>query len=452
MLARVLRYFATGPDRPPLSDDPAVIRRVYERRRWSVMLSVTLGYGLFYVCRVNFSVVKKPLIDAGILTAQQMGFIGSAMLVTYAVGKLINGFLTDRSNIRRFMSTALLASAAVNLVLGWRVPFIVFVGMWGINGWFQSVGSAPSAASLSQWFSARERGTRYGIWSCSHGIGEAFTFAVTAVLVATYGWRWGFWGPGLLGLAAGLVLTRTLADRPETYGLPAVHVYRGEPAPAGKPAEAVGSAQREVLRHPAIWVIGLSSAAMYVTRYGLDHWGVLYLQEAKGYSLQQAGSLLAISPIAQVVGMSVSGLVSDRVFRSRRHPQALIAAILQIAALWLLWKAPPGSRALTIVAIALIGLALGNLLVFLGGLMAIDLCSQRATGAAMGLVGLFSYLGAAIQDAVSGMLLEAGKQVVDGVTTHSFDAVIRFWLAASVLSMVLAASTWKAKRRGDAVS
>lgn len=221
-----------------------------------------------------------------------------------------------------------------------------------------------------------------------------------------------------------------------------MHAYRGEPAPPGKPTEHVGRLQLEVLKSPAIWVLGLASAAMYVARYGIDNWGVLFLQEEKGYSLEQAGAMLAVSPIAQIVGMSLSGLISDRVFGAKRHPQALVAAAVQIAALWMLWEVPPGSRVLTIGVVAVLGFSLGNLIVFLGGLMAVDLCAPRAAGAAMGLVGLFSYIGAAVQDSVSGILLERGKHVVDGVSSYSFGAVFGFWIGASMLSLLFTATTY----------
>src|SRR5664279_5335881 len=101
----LLSFFKTRPDRPVFSDDPAVIRRSYEARRWSVFLSVLFGYGLFYTSRMNFSVAKKAMLDEGVMSATQMGVVGSALLFVYSVGKFTNGFLADRCNIARFMST-----------------------------------------------------------------------------------------------------------------------------------------------------------------------------------------------------------------------------------------------------------------------------------------------------------------------------------------------------------
>ena len=72
--------------------------------------------------------------------------------------------------------------------------------------------------------------------------------------------------------------------------------------------------------------------------------------------------------------------------------------------------------------------------------MAIDLVSRRAAGAAMGLVGLFSYLVAGVQDTLSGYLLDVSKVVVNGTTTYSFRLVFAVWICALVLSLLLAAS------------
>jgi sugar phosphate permease len=74
------------------------------------------------------------------------------------------------------MSTALLCSALANLVFGSVDGFVLFAVLWGLNGWFQSIGSAPSVVSICQWFSNRERGTRYGIWAGAHNLGEGMTF------------------------------------------------------------------------------------------------------------------------------------------------------------------------------------------------------------------------------------------------------------------------------------
>lgn len=446
----ILTFFRTRADRPRCTADPAEIRRLYERRRWSVFLSVLFGYGLFYTSRMNFSVAKKAMLDEGVMSATQMGVIGSALLFVYSAGKFINGFLADRCNIARFMSTGLLLSGLANVALGFNPVFSAFLVLWGLNGWVQSVGSAPSVVAISHWFGKAERGTRYGVWSASHSIGEGLTFIGTSVLVAHFGWRWGFWGPGLVCFLASLVLYRTLADRPPTYGLPPISEYKNEPPePPARKEASVGQLQWEVIRHPGVWILALASGCLYVGRYGVGNWGPLYLQTVKGYSAAAAGSVMAAYPIANLFGSVSSGFVSDTLFGSRRNIPALIYGILEVVSLLALYWIPPGNPWLDSAVLAVFGFGMGGLLVYLGGLMAIDLVSRRAAGAAMGLVGLFSYLVAGVQDTLSGYLLDASKVVVNGTTTYSFERVFGVWIGALALSTLLAASLWFFGRRKE---
>lgn len=80
-------------------------------------LAATFGYGMYYVCRLSLNVMKKPIVDEGIFSETELGIIGSVLFFTYAIGKFTNGFLADRSNINRFMTTGLLVTALVNLCL-----------------------------------------------------------------------------------------------------------------------------------------------------------------------------------------------------------------------------------------------------------------------------------------------------------------------------------------------
>jgi OPA family sugar phosphate sensor protein UhpC-like MFS transporter len=523
IISRLFNYFRTGPDRPLLENQDE-ITRVYERKRTSVFLSLLFGYSFFYVTRLSFSVAKKSMIDADILNAEQMGKIGFAFFITYAFGKLTNGFLADRSNIRRFMSTGLLVSSLIVILFGFTKWFLLFVILWGINGWFQSMGSAPSGASISQWFSNRERGTRYGLWSMAHSIGEGVTFAVTAVVIAAVGWQWGFWSAGLISIVVALVMFKTLADRPRTYGLPLVADYKNDhPGEVDLEQDSVNKAQFGVIKNPYVWILGISCTAMYVARYGVNSWGVLYLQEAKSYSLVTAGFILFLAKIMETIGAVSSGVVSDFIFKSRRNVSALVYGLIQIIGLVILFFAPStylfsldesvtpyltegdvrpalmdifedkgivlkqGARIsvvgegdekewhidydkwyllwkgfrierndtslnvsskfhlLHLVGISLFGFGLGGLLVFLGGLIAIDICSKRASGAAMGLVGMFSYVGAAFQDWISGSLIEAGKMTVNGRTVHDFNHAYYFWLGAAIFAVLISCTLWKVK-------
>lgn len=446
MIKRFINFFKTGPDQPLLADE-GKIKRIYEHKRWSVLISLILGYGFFYTCRLSLSVAKKPMLDSGIIDVKQLGIIGAVLLYVYAFGKFANGFLADRANIRRFMSIALLLSAIVNLLFGMTSYFFLFVILWGLNGWFQSIGSAPSVVSICQWFSNNERGTRYGIWAGAHNIGEGLTFIGTSFLISILGWRMGFIGPGIFCMIVASILFFTLADRPQTYGLPHVADYRRDYS-AGKPStDSIGKLQLMVLKSPLVWVLGLSSALMYVCRYAIHSWGPLYLQEVKHYSLVEAGTLIGVNTMVGLAGAAFSGILSDRFFNSRRNIPTLLYGLLLTGSLLAIYFIPPGNRWMDLVALGCFEFAIGGLIVFLAGLIAVDVMPKRAAGAVKGIIGLFSYFGAATQDWISGYLIDSSKTIIDGKETYNFDNAFYFWIGAAILSMILACTVWNIKPR-----
>ncbi len=445
----LLGLFATGPDRPPIADG-ARIDELFRRHRLRVMLAITLGYGVAYTCRLALSVVKKPLIDAGIFSPTDLGLIGSALFYTYAIGKLVNGFLADHANMKVFFALAVLMSALLNIGMGFSTVVAVSALLWGLNGWFQSFGAPAGVVAMTNWFSNRERGRYYGIWSTAHSIGEGLTFVAVGGLVAAFGWRFGFWGPGALCVLVAALMYWLVQDRPRTLGLPTVADWRNDhwqQPTASKSQAGVFRTQLSILRIPPVWVLALASASIYVSRYAINSWGVLYLQETHGYSLVEAGSYLMLNTFAGIAGCLAFGFISDKWFGARRPPANLLFAIAEIAGLLLLFYGPntPGTLA---AAFILYGLGLNGLVTSLGGLFAVDISPKRVAGAAMGLIGIFSYIGAAIQENVSGHLIERGMTIAaDGVRHYDFGPVTLFWLGSSIVSMLLAATLWRVRLR-----
>ena len=336
----ILSYFRKSGPSAPFTGDDAARMKLYKKLRFQSFIAGTVGYSLYYVCRTSLNVVKKPILESGALDATQLGIIGSALLFAYAIGKFVNGFLSDHSNIKRFMAAGLCVSAVANLLVGAlgfanggglvgnMTLFIAFAVMWGINGWSQSMGAPPAIIALS--------------------------------------------------------------------------------------------------------------------RYAINGWGVLFLQEVKGYSLATATQVISVNALLGIVGTVFSGWLSDTLFHGRRNVLAFGFGVLNTVALCLFLYSGD-SMFVNLLSMVLFGMAIGVLICFLGGLMAIDIVPREATGAALGIVGMASYVGAGLQDIVSGWLINSGKTVTDGVTTYDFDTAIVFWIAASALSFILALCVTKKK-------
>ena len=421
----------------------------YRKLRNRTFWGATVAYSLYYVCRMTLSVVKQPLIDGDILTAGQLGLIGSALLFIYALGKFTNGFIADYCNIRRFMATGLFVSAAVNLAMGIfgilsgvtsALIFIAFFILWGINGWVQSMGAPPGIINLSRWFPLSKRGTYYSIFSASPYLGKFLTFILTGVVVGTLGWQAGFIFAAAAGVAGGVIVLFFVSDTPESKGLPSVQALSGE-EPRKVDSMPTRELQKIVLRHPGIWIIAISSAFVYITQYAISGWGVLFLQKARGFSLPAATQIIAFSEAFGVAGTVFAGWLSDTVFRGNRVKPVVLSGVLCLISL-ALFLFTRGGYVMNIIYVSFFSLFIGVLYCIEAGLMAVDIVPRKATGAALGIVGISSYVAAAIQDIVSGYLIQ-GTSSASGADIYDFTPAAVFWLAACLLSFLLPVLGWK---------
>ncbi len=463
-----INFFKTSAPKP-LRDLTEKEQKKYHRSlALQSFVAGTLGYSLYYVCRTSLNVMKKPIIDSGMLDAADLGIIGSALLFAYAIGKFVNGFLADHSNIKRFMAMGLLVSTLANLLMGIvgllgsdtfhiggaiipsSVVFVVFAIMWCLNGWAQSMGAAPAIIALSRWFPLSRRGTFYGFFSASHNIGEWLSFIFVGAIVAVAGWEWGFFGAALAGAIGVVIILFLMHDTPESKGLPSIEVLTGEKVEVKKSDDSAGSAQKLALKTPAVWILALASAFMYISRYSLNSWGILFLQEEKGFELADATFIISINALLGIAGTVLAGWMSDVLFKGDRKMPAFVSGIL-LSVSYILFIYGGNAYWVNIASMVLFGIAIGVLIAFLGGLMAIDIVPRKATGAALGIVGCASYIAAGIQDVVSGWLINSNTTEVlnaagETVKEYDFSSAAIFWIGASIVSFMLPVLNWRKKK------
>lgn len=473
-MSKIVDYFRMSP---PASYRvaPEKEKKYYHKLRFQAFMAATFGYSLYYVCRTSINVVKGPILETGMLNASQLGTIGLCLFWAYAIGKFINGFLADHSNIKRFMAAGLIVSAVANLLLGFTkmMPvnagfvnatiFVVFAIIWGINGWAQSMGAPPAIISLSRWYPIRIRGTFYGFFSASHNFGEFLSFLFVGLLVAGFGWQWGFFGAAIAGALGVVLVVFCMHDTPESKGLPPIEVLSGEMTQEELDAKNLAAQQsadeleaskketsriqRAVLRNPGVWILALASAFMYMSRYAINSWGILFLEKIKGFSTVEASTIISLNAICGVVGTVLSGWMSDSLFHGDRRYPAFVAGVLEAIALYL-FLFGGNSWFVNVTAMILFGIAIGVLICFLGGLMAVDIVPRKATGAALGVVGMASYAAAGIQDLISGVLIDnmAVKNAAGEIVQYNFLYVSWFWIGAAIISFLLPVLNWKRKQ------
>lgn len=407
----VLNFLKQAPEREQTIREPEVLNKEYRYWRTRILYTTMVGYILFYFVRKNIS-IAMPAIEADLgITKAQLGLFLTMHGVLYGVSKFVNGFWGDRTNPRYFMALGLSLSACMSLFFGLSSGVMAFGIFWLLNGWFQGMGFPPCANSLTNWFSAKERGVKFAIWNTSHSIGAGLVLVLNSFLIG-YGWRYCFIVPAALAFAGALFVINRLRDRPQSLGLPTVEVFRGE-EPEIKKEEHAGDlnfrqfVRKKVFGNPFVWFLCMANLFLYTIRYSILDWGPTFLTEMKGVELQKAGWLVAGYEGFGVLGMLSGGWMMDKVFKGRGGRAALIYMLICTIAVFLFWKLPGESPLFYGVLLCVIGFFIYGPQALVG-IIAANLATKRAAATAIGLTGLFGYLSTVLSGWGLGVIVTQG--------------------------------------------
>jgi MFS transporter, OPA family, glycerol-3-phosphate transporter len=441
------RVFAPAAHRSRLPEGE--IRRLYPRLRWRILESTFIGYAVFYLVRNNLSTVAKELEGALRYDHSMVGDMLAATAITYGLGKLVMGTLSDRSNPRLFMPLGLLLTAACNFAFGGVQDHRLHLALWSLNGFIQGMGWPPCGRSLGHWFSQRERGSVFAGWNIAHNVGGGLAGVVAAHAASRWGWQHAFFVPGVIALCCAGYLLWRLRDTPQSMGLPPIEEYQA----TGAVAEGQDEREREltlrellvdhILRNRQLWLFALANFFVYIVRYSMLDWGPVYLREVKQATLLGGGASVAYIEFGGIPSTILMGWLSDRV-GGRRGMISLLCMIPVLAAFGGILLNPPGRLWLDMVLLGVVGFFVYPPVMLLG-VSALDLTSKKAVGTAAGFVGLFGYIGRTVQAKGFGaMAHHLGARYGAAV---AWSAVLWSILGSTGLAILVLAFTWRIRPR-----
>jgi hypothetical protein len=238
--------FKTPASAAPISDKAEIDAR-YRYWRRHILMTIWLGYALFYFTRKSFNAAAPEILASGVMTRTDIGLLATLFYITYGLSKFFSGIVSDRSNARYFMGVGLIATGVVNILFGFSTSLWAFALLWALNAFFQGWGAPVCARLLTAWYSRNERGGWWAIWNTAHNVGGALIPMVVGAAALHYGWRAGMMIAGGLAIVAGLFLCWRLRDRPQTVGLPAVGDWRHDEMEIAQQQEGAGLTRKEIL-------------------------------------------------------------------------------------------------------------------------------------------------------------------------------------------------------------
>ena len=185
------------------------------RRHDRVFFLFYFGYMAIYIARLNLSMASPAMLEGGILTEVQLGFIGSAFSVVYSCGRLFNGVLGDRLAPWLLITAGLLLTGLANLLLGFLPPYLLILLLWCLNAFGQSMLWSSMLRSMTGLYGKARTDKKAPILGTSIALGNILGILLASWLVSKFGIRAAFVVPGCLTVLTGLVCLRVLPSLPE---------------------------------------------------------------------------------------------------------------------------------------------------------------------------------------------------------------------------------------------
>lgn len=432
----------------------------YRKRRIINWFPMGLTYALLYMGRYNLTVSKNALGD--LMTKADFGLIFGVGAVVYALSFLINGPLVDRIGGRKGILIAALGAGSMNLAMGIYLKHVlsspnpssanlvlVFSILYGANMYFQSYGAVSIVKVNAHWFHVNERGTFSGIFGIMISSGIFLAFDVTSrilksPLVAGKGFEggdalwWAFLTPALLLFLFFVVEFFVLRDTPGKAGFK--NFDTGDASSGEDIEEKVPPFQliKKILTNPVILTIAGIEFCTGILRNGVMHWYPIYAKEQlllglKGgwaFTLDNWGLILMF---AGILGGNIAGIVSDKIFQSRRAPSAaFLYGILTISVIVMIPSLNNGwilAVLIFVMSISVIGTH-----GLLSGTATMDFGGRKGAATAVGVIDGFVYLGTAVQSFSLGFL-----------TSKNWSYWPLFLIPFGIIGFFLLLKIWNAK-------
>ncbi|MFB1479545.1 MFS transporter [Corallococcus sp. RDP092CA] len=422
----------------------------FRRRRFFNWFPLGLTYAFLYMGRYNLNVATSAM--SGQTSNADFANIFFWGTLTYGVAFLLNGPLTDKLGGRFTILLSAGGSAAANIAMGvlvyavlqngWVPPGGVVVWLavlYSVNMYFQSFGAVSIVKVNASWFHVRERGQLGGVFGILISLGLYFAFDWCRFIADAAPVWWVFFVPAAL-LGGFLVLDAfVIRDTPSQTGHPDFDVADASSGETG-PALSVPQLFAKVLSNRVILIIlGVEFCSGFL-RNAVMQWFPKYAKavgEGGGFVASNWGML---SCVAGILGGMFAGVISDRIFDSRRGPvSAVLYAGLLLGAVGAVFLLGTAGAGWSVVFMSLCVIGVHGML---SGTATMDFGGKKNAGIVVGIIDGAVYAGTAIHALIYGKILPTGDAMKDPANWKPWPLAM---LPLAVVGLVLASRVWNAK-------
>jgi MFS family permease len=387
---------------------------------------------MFLVSAVAVSIFFKPILEEFGLDRATLSSVHTVVIIVFALFSPFLGRLIDRFGPKVMLYVGVAAMTLTSVVNSLATSLgHLYIGRFLLE--MRPLNAAQ--VLINRWF-VRKRGRALGIFATGLPIGTLVLSPISQYLILTWGWRMTllFWAGVTFVIL--LPLTLFIRDNPEDKGYapdgePIHRVKPTEPfdgiggdALETKPAIPAGSSLAEAARAGSFWLLSASHLICGIgCGFMMTH--IVIFATDVGYTEMIGASLLSVQGGVNLVGLLLTGQMSDRIARSKVLSMTHLIRSLSFVTIVIFILLGGGSLWLLYIAVALFGFGWFTTAPLASGLVA-DLFGYLRIGTIFGLVLSFHMVGMAL-GAYAG-----------GITFELTGSYYSFFLVQSVLEFLAA--------------
>jgi D-galactonate transporter len=392
--------------------------------RYLILLMIFIITTLNYADRATLSITGSAMRSEFGFDAIRMGYIFSAFSWAYVLSQLPAGWLLDRFGARRMYAASIflwslftLLQSSIGLAGSAGAAVIALFVLRFAMGMAEAPAFPANAKVVASWFPTAERGTASAIFNSAQYFAAVIFTPLMAWITHSFGWQNVYLVMGATGIVLALTWLKVMkspSDHPRVNQAELEHIENGGGLihPQRKTAYADAGHPgtwfyvRQLMSNRMLLGVYLAQYCINVLTYFFLTWFPIYLVQARGMTILQAGLTASLPAICGFTGGVLGGVFSDALIR--RGHSLTVARKVPIVGGMLLSVCIIGCNYVTTdwVVVALMSLAFfGKGIGALGWAVVADTSPKEAIGLSGSIFNMFGNVAGIVTPIVIGYLV-----------------------------------------------
>lgn len=352
-----------------------------------LLIVLYLAYTSIYIARVNLSIASPELVRKSVLDSAQIGMLGSCFFCVYAVGRILNGILSDRHQPWKILTAGLCLTGLSNIFMSFFPPYTAMLLFWITNAYAQSMLWSSVLCVVTAVCRQDSVKKVTSIMVSSVAVGNILGIVINTGLITVFEVKSAFLIPGILTICLGVLTFR------ETRNIK-----------MEKNAEKEHRSVLALLKNKDILRINVTAMIHGIMKENIGLWMAVYIVDTYMVDLTTSSYYILVIPVIGLAGRMLYPFVFQTC-KENEHKVSLASFLICMGASGILCIGKMGMF-LSVLALGVIYMGISIINTSLLSIYPLRYSCTGNTASVSGIMDFSTYLGAGISSAVYGVLIK----------------------------------------------